>query len=105
MARLDPSNFRAYFGQAICAHKQKKYTIALIHYFTSIHYAQDDPLPRYHLAHCFRELKRYREATIMLRLAIDLAKTNEKKYSALGERARLWLKAMIKESKKKKVPA
>ena len=107
MARLDPNNFRAYFGQAICAHKQEKYTVALLHYFTAINYEQEDPLPWYHLAHCFHELKRDDDAKIMLRRAIILAKKDEKKHGSLGERALLWLKALnrgvIKKKKKKKV--
>ena len=99
MALLDPSNYRAYFGQAICEHKMQRYGIAMVHYFSSLYHEPKDPLPYYHLADCFMKLEKPLMAEEALLKVIEYAEENEKKKENgfLAERAKLWLNKIKQE--------
>jgi type III secretion system low calcium response chaperone LcrH/SycD len=109
LVMIDPFEYKYTFGLAACLQMEKKYLDSATAYLMAASIETTNPMPHYHAAECYLNMRDPGSACISLGLAIDTAATQEK-YLSLKERCQLTrdrlkkvIRKKIKEKKMKKL--
>ncbi|MBA3957379.1 MAG: SycD/LcrH family type III secretion system chaperone [Parachlamydiaceae bacterium] len=100
LALLDDKEFDYPFALASCHHMLKQYSQAISNYMLAFNLDNTNPLPFYHIADCYMQMKKPVHAIHSFDLVEVIAK-GQAKYNKIKERATLTRDRLIKEIESK----
>lgn len=93
---LDPTEFKYMLGLAACFHMLKEYKNAIQAYTMCAILDPQSPIPHYHSADCFIQMKDFLSAMLCLELTLKRA-AEKPEYAKIKERAQMSLESIKKQ--------